>query len=685
MATIRNQNKGKIITIGTIAVILVTLIAISLFNYINALRTDNSQKNLATEIAYIGQGVLRSSSTVLEKYNEESYRQISESRNKLNMSIDMLSKGGILSNGVEVPAPTEYLSNQITSFQSVVNDIVTNINFIINEKNDALVLRDKKEKYDRLNSKLLESLSYLASSSSVESKVSNGNISQYLSLIGNTYNQLSIVQVKDFADNKNMLNEDYLSEQNNALQIINQQVSEIARLNEIVKGFNMPANEKNNLLNDINKIYTIAQELKQESNAIMEVLPKIVTAQKYADQTDKLAVRLDDAYAALSFSLLSTHNNSTIWLISFVIFSILLIGDVLYLINLAGKSSNITESKKGEKRFRDYYKKVHEALGQLIYGGKLRSDIQIKDAALTTGDKFADTQRIIREIALHINTERKDFNSFLRELNSDTSMLAENMNSIINTDSEFNKKVDILLPLIDDVRTKLNEVYQFSTEMNVEGTKNNIAHSNEKINETISGFNKLKETMQETNKSIKKVSETTQGMNEGFEDIRKIADMMQINALNTQVITDFIVVKANDTELLEETIKINNYIKNVKDLSIRVIDILSKLELLNSATAKDTGEAIRSLENNIQEIVSGGESISKIQNLLGLINKDLKNASQRSAKLSEKTMEGISQLEIANKEFKETKNNNRESIEDKNKMLLKIKVLDEKISEKKQS
>lgn len=684
MATVKNQNqnKHKIIVLGTVAIILMVFIGVFLFNYINALRTDNSQKNLATEIAYVGQGLLRSSGTVLEKYNEESYRQIADGRNKLGAAIDILSKGGVLSNGVEVPAPSEYLSGQIMSFQSIVGDIITNINFIINEKNDTIILRDKKDKYERLNNKLLESMSYLAANANNLKIANGGQAGSLISIVGKIYNQLNNPNVKYFADDKNILNDNYLSEQNNVLQIINQQVNEISRLPEIIRTFNMPVNERDNLLNDVNKIYSIAQEMKQESNAMMEVLPKIVAAKKYAAQTDKLAVRLEDAYTSLSFSLSSTQNNSNVWLILFGLFCAALVLVVLSLINLASKTSHVNADNRVERKFREYNKNVNSLLSSFLYDGKLRKNIEIKASGFSTGDKMSNTAPLMREIANSITTEKKDMNGLLKEFQFDTLNLIENIENNVNHDVEITKKIDIILPLLDEVKLTMSSIEQSSKNINVDGTKTNIEYSNERMSETINTFNRLKETMQETNKVIKKVSETSQSMNDSLEDIRQYADKMQINALNTEVVTDVIYAKTLDADLLEKVNQINSYIKNVREISTLIIQSLLKIESANFTTSKDTGNAIRSLEGNIQSIVEGGESISKIQSSLNLISDDLKIISQYSNNIAEKTNDSMQQLDLSNKEFKEAKNKNRESIEDKSKILLKVKTLNEKINEK---
>lgn len=684
MATVKNQNqnKHKIIVLGTVAIILMVFIGVFLFNYINALRTDNSQKNLATEIAYVGQGLLRSSGTVLEKYNEESYRQIADGRNKLGAAIDILSKGGVLSNGVEVPAPSEYLSGQIMSFQSIVGDIITNINFIINEKNDTIILRDKKDKYERLNNKLLESMSYLAANANNLKIANGGQTGSLISIVGKIYNQLNNPNVKYFADDKNILNDNYLSEQNNVLQIINQQVNEISRLPEIIRTFNMPVNERDNLLNDVNKIYSIAQEMKQESNAMMEVLPKIVAAKKYAAQTDKLAVRLEDAYTSLSFSLSSTQNNSNVWLILFGLFCAALVLVVLSLINLASKTSHVNADNRVERKFREYNKNVNSLLSSFLYDGKLRKNIEIKASGFSTGDKMSNTAPLMREIANSITTEKKDMNGLLKEFQFDTLNLIENIENNVNHDVEITKKIDIILPLLDEVKLTMSSIEQSSKNINVDGTKTNIEYSNERMSETINTFNRLKETMQETNKVIKKVSETSQSMNDSLEDIRQYADKMQINALNTEVVTDVIYAKTLDADLLEKVNQINSYIKNVREISTLIIQSLLKIESANFTTSKDTGNAIRSLEENIQSIVEGGESISKIQSSLNLISDDLKIISQYSNNIAEKTNDSMQQLDLSNKEFKEAKNKNRESIEDKSKILLKVKTLNEKINEK---
>ena len=60
----------------------------------------------------------------------------------------------------------------------------------------------------------------------------------------------------------------------------------------------------------------------------------------------------------------------------------------------------------------------------------------------------------------------------------------------------------------------------------------------------------------------------------------------------------------------------------------------------------------------------------------------MKIISQHSGSISENTVKSISRLEDVIKEFKDIKVDNRESMEDKNKMLIKIKTLNEKISDK---
>lgn len=682
MSNLKNQNKGKVVALITTSIILIAFISYSLFNYINALKTDNSQRNLATEIAYLGQGILRSSSNILDKYDEDKYRQISDERNKLSRSIDLLSKGGTLPSGIEVPPPNEYLSSQITTFQNVVNDIITNVNIITNEKNDSFSLIDRADKYNKLNISVLNNLSSLASSYSnlhIDSSIG----SSYLSIIGNTYNKLNSDDVKNFIDDKNILSDDYISDKNSVLQDITQQVSEVSRLPSIIQTFPLTKENKDALSDNVNNLYSNIQNLRLEANAIMNILPKIVSAKKYASQSDKLSSRLDESYMSLSLSLSSTNNGTSSWLIAFLVSTLILIVVVLYMFDILSKTSDVSENIKSEKKLREYIRSVNEYLNGFLLDGKLKKNIIIKMGGMSQSTRMLTTLPLLKDIAHSINTENKDSNTLLKEIEMDTVNLTENVELMIENDSEFGKKIDNVSPMVEEAKMSINDMYKSAKEINVESVKNNIENSSEKINETISGFNRLKETMQESNKTIKKVSESTQGMSDSIDEIRRFSDKMQINALNTEVITDVIMSKSNDPELLNEITKINSYIKNVREISTAIINQpLKKLEVLNSSTALDTGEAIRSLEHNIQEIVAGGESISKIQNLIKSINNELKIISQHSGSISENTVKSISRLEDVIKEFKDIKVDNRESMEDKNKMLIKIKTLNEKISDK---
>lgn len=682
MSNLKNQNKGKVVALITTSIILIAFISYSLFNYINALKTDNSQRNLATEIAYLGQGILRSSSNILDKYDEDKYRQISDERNKLSRSIDLLSKGGTLPSGIEVPPPNEYLSSQITTFQNVVNDIITNVNIITNEKNDSFSLIDRADKYNKLNISVLNNLSSLASSYSnlhIDSSIG----SSYLSIIGNTYNKLNSDDVKNFIDDRNILSDDYISDKNSVLQDITQQVSEVSRLPSIIQTFPLTKENKDALSDNVNNLYSNIQNLRLEANAIMNILPKIVSAKKYASQSDKLSSRLDESYMSLSLSLSSTNNGTSSWLIAFLVSTLILIVVVLYMFDILSKTSDVSENIKSEKKLREYIRSVNEYLNGFLLDGKLKKNIVIKMGGMSQSTRMLTTLPLLKDIAHSINTENKDSNTLLKEIEMDTVNLTENVELMIENDSEFGKKIDNVSPMVEEAKMSINDMYKSAKEINVESVKNNIENSSEKINETISGFNRLKETMQESNKTIKKVSESTQGMSDSIDEIRRFSDKMQINALNTEVITDVIMSKSNDPELLNEITKINSYIKNVREISTAIINQpLKKLEVLNSSTALDTGEAIRSLEHNIQEIVAGGESISKIQNLIKSINNELKIISQHSGSISENTVKSISRLEDVIKEFKDIKVDNRESMEDKNKMLIKIKTLNEKISDK---
>lgn len=682
MSNLKNQNKGKVVALITTSIILIAFISYSLFNYINALKTDNSQRNLATEIAYLGQGILRSSSNILDKYDEDKYRQISDERNKLSKSIDLLSKGGTLPSGIEVPPPNEYLSSQITTFQNVVNDIITNVNIITNEKNDSFSLIDRADKYNKLNINVLNNLSSLASNYSnlhIDSSIG----SSYLSIIGNTYNKLNSDDVRNFIDDRNILSDDYISDKNSVLQDITQQVSEVSRLPSIIQTFPLTKENKDALSDNVNNLYSNIQNLRLEANAIMNILPKIVSAKKYASQSDKLSSRLDESYMSLSLSLSSTNNGTSSWLIAFLVSSLILIVVVLYMFDILSKTSDVSENIKSEKKLREYIRSVNEYLNGFLLDGKLKKNIIIKMGGMSQSTRMLTTLPLLKDIAHSINTENKDSNTLLKEIEMDTVNLTENVELMIENDSEFGKKIDNVSPMVEEAKMSINDMYKSAKEINVESVKNNIENSSEKINETISGFNRLKETMQESNKTIKKVSESTQGMSDSIDEIRRFSDKMQINALNTEVITDVIMSKSNDPELLNEITKINSYIKNVREISTAIINQpLKKLEVLNSSTALDTGEAIRSLEHNIQEIVAGGESISKIQNLIKSINNELKIISQHSGSISENTVKSISRLEDVIKEFKDIKVDNRESMEDKNKMLIKIKTLNEKISDK---
>lgn len=683
MSNLKNQNKGKVVALITSSVILIMFIVYSLFNYINALKTDNSQKELATEIAYLGQGLLRTSSNILSKYDEDKYRQISEERNRLNKSIDLLSKGGVLANGTNVPAPSDYLSPQVTTFQNVVNDIITNVNIITNERTDAFNLIDKTNDYQKLNSSIINSLSNLAANYSSLRFNSGGAGSQYLTIIGNTYSKLNSDSIKNFSDDKNILDDDYLTMKSGVLDDIIEQVSQVGKLSSIVQSFDISKDSKDPLMDNVNVIYSNIQALRQDASAIIGIMPKIVSAKKYAAQSDKLSSRLDESYMSLSLSLSSSNSSTSTWLIAFIIASVALLILFICLFDILNKTNDVSENIKSEKKLKEYIRSVNSYLSGFFQDGKLKKNIVIKMAGMSQNNKMLSTLPLLKDIAHAVNTESKDANGFLKEVDNDTRNFLENLESMLVNDNDFVKKIDNVSPLVDDAKSSIGDMLKSTKEINVEVVKSNIESSSEKINETIYCFNGLKETMQESNKTVKKVSENNQSMSDNIDEIRKYADKLQINALNTEVITDVMLSKNNDPELIGDIAKINAYIKNVREISNLIINQpLKKLESLNSITANDTGEAIRSLENNIQEIVAGGESINKIQFLIRSINNELKIISQHSAAISDSTIQSIARLESVINEFKVIKIEARESVDDKNKMLIKIKTLSEKISDK---
>jgi len=255
----------------------------------------------------------------------------------------------------------------------------------------------------------------------------------------------------------------------------------------------------------------------------------------------------------------------------------------------------------------------------------------------------------LRELVKRIKFTAQEVASSAMDTRTSTSKLAEAANSQALQVGEATKTVKKMAKSFDDMANRSresNDVARLSVK---------IAHTGgEKVRETISGMDTIREQIQQTAKRIKRLGESSQEIGDIVELINDIAEQTNVLALNAAIQAASAGGAGKGFAVVAD---------EVQQLAESATQATRRIETLVQTIQADTSEAVISMESTTSEVVSGarlaedaGESLEQIQTvskdlskLIDSISEEAHTQSTTATEISE-LMKGVQAVSLRSAE-----------------------------------
>lgn len=642
------------------AVVCIAASGLSIYKYIDDMDSNYNEKNITTNVAYLSQSMLRASTSAIEG-NQSSFKTIANAQDKATEQLNLLLKGGVTSNGIKLPEPKDSILGQLNTFKDSVNDVLNNINYILGEKQDILDFNTSLDKYHTSLNKVLIQLRNL----SVSPALNNTNAQ---SVLNKVYQNLSNERVTNFGNSKDMLNSDYLTNQNFIIQVISSHVKEMSTLpGEISRLSNA-----NKISRDMDNLFVDIQDLNTNAVKVLDLLPSKINAMKYQTQIDGMSDRLNSAYDSLNYILKSDAGDINVWLYFSAIFMAIAIFALLVVMRNRDDSIVVGNDRDRSKRYKDALNTVDENVQSLFSDESINREylnkMTIPYSNKTLGKILEKIRRFASTLIMNNDMLTKD----ISELHSLTSKPKQLVDGLKGETENNKRKLEKIANSLGNVINTSTHTKRIVEEAKVESDENisNTKSGSLKIQDTISKMNSIRDTMQNTQKRVKKLSESSQGIGEITDTIRTIASKIQVISINAAI---------EATEAGEAGRKFLVVSKEIEKLAEGVNMAVKKIDKMVEDILGDAKQTLSAMDTSTAEVVEGalsadvaGESLKDINFILDRLQNCITEVQKDTEKDLNQLTEVLQEITIMNERYDGIENSNNILNNEINKMDSKI-------------
>lgn len=654
------KNPGKIYTLRILSVLLLASTLGSGYQYVEGLKEDGNQKSLATNIAYIGQNLLRASTSAVERIDEGSFKTLSDGQDRFSYDVGVITKGGVLPSGNVIPSPNGNQTTQINALKDIAGEISNNVNFILNEKSDLMTLKGAVAKYNVLVKSIMDRAKNLAGMDGVDT---DPKIQITLAKI---YTDLGSVESTSFGDDKGILQDDYLSNQTATAQMILNHVKELASLSSQVA--RLPNGER--LTKEANTLYTLSQDLKDNVNLIINTLPNRITAKKYVSETDSISGKLSDAYTSVNFTLTSSQSAYEIWMYVTIASILALLLSVVILLRTEVKSRIPESNQLSTKTKKDFTDKFDNALNKFFTNNsRLNKSIQID---IPYSKIYSGALMKLKDIATLIDKERSNYINTVKDIQLQSGNMKGMSHEIKEEDfsNSYKLKTEIADPL-KIIMTKFEENDKRIQDLDIDTLQ--VSDSLTKTTSTIAKIKKIKESMQESAKRVKKLGESSQSISEITDEVRAISGKLQVIALNSSIV-------ANESNS-ETNKKFSAFSIQIEKMAEDLTEVMNKADDTLKEILDNSQETIKAVEGTTKDLLMGSNSIVEVNEVLMGYKDSLFESKRKVSEVAKINQQGLNELNKTISILKQI-DSGREDLNSKRTSLnLQIESLNEKLSE----
>lgn len=624
---VRPENSTKKMVLKVLAVLCIVASGGSIYKYIDDMDGNYNEKNITTNVAYLSQNMLRASSSAIDG-NPNAFKSLAASQDRVGEQLSLLLKGGKTIAGITVPAPKDSISNQLNMFKDSVNEISNNINYILNEKEDIIALNDATDKYTSSLNKVLNQIRLLSANPAL-----SGTSIQ--TVLAKTYQDLSSDRVVNLGSTKDMLNSDYLTNQNQIVQVIALYTKEISALPGDVARLNNAAKASK----DTDALFNYVQELNDNSVRVIDLLPSKINAMKFKSQIDTASDKLNSAYDSLNYILKSDAGDINVWLYFAIIFVAISLFAFLAVVRLSDDDAVIGTDPSRTKKYKETINSLSKTIELLFEGNSINKEYLNNMTMPYNNQTLSKILDRIRRFSSNVVFENEELTgeigksyTFMRE----SKQLADKLKEGSEDDK---RKVEKIANEVESVISSANNTKRAAEDIKSE-FEENIENSRTgalKIQDTISKMNMTRDTIQATSKRIKKLSESTQGIGGMTDNIREIASRIQVIAINAAI---------EATEAGEAGKKLLVVSSEIEKLAEGANNAAKTIDKIVEDIVGDAKQTVSKMESSSADVVessmsaeAAGESLKEInlilERLLGRISEVYKGSEKELTQLTE--------------------------------------------------
>lgn len=664
----KNESGTKNTIMKVFAILCIAASGLSIYKYIDDMDSNYNEKNITTNVAYLSQSMLRASSSAIEG-NPNSFKSLSNSQEKASEQLNLLLKGGVSSTGMKVPEPKDSILGQLNTFKDTVNDVINNINYIIGEKQDILDFNASLDKYHTSLNKVLIQIRAL----SVSPSLNNTNAQVVLNKI---YQNLSNDRVTNFGNSKDMLNSDYLTNQNFIIQVISSHVKEMSSLpGEISR---LPNATK--ISRDMDNLFVNMQDLNANAVKVLDLLPSKINAMKYQTQIDGMSDRLNSAYDSLNYILKSDAGDINLWLYFSGIFMVIALFALLVVLRNREDGIVVGNDRERTKRYKDALTTVDENVHGLFSDDSINREYLNKMTIPYSNKTLSKILEKVRRFASTLVMNNDMLTKEISDLHALTNK-PKQLVDILKGETENNKrKLEKIANGITNIihtsthTKKVVEDAKIESDENINNTKSGSL----KIQDTISKMNSIRDTMQNTQKRVKKLSESSQGIGEITDTIRTIASKIQVISINAAI---------EATEAGEAGRKFLVVSKEIEKLAEGANMAVKKIDKIVEDILGDAKQTLSAMDTSTAEVVEGalsadvaGDSLKDINFILDRLQSCITEVQKGTEKDLNQLTEVLQELTIINERYDGIENSNNILNNEINKMDGKISDIRNKMN-----
>lgn len=624
---VRPENSTKKMVLKVLAVLCIVASGGSIYKYIDDMDGNYNEKNITTNVAYLSQNMLRASSSAIDG-NPNAFKSLAASQDRVGEQLSLLLKGGKTIAGITVPAPKDSISNQLNMFKDSVNEISNNITYILNEKEDIIALNDATDKYTSSLNKVLNQIRLLSANPAL-----SGTSIQ--TVLAKTYQDLSSDRVVNLGSPKDMLNSDYLTNQNQIVQVIALYTKEISALPGDVARLNNAAKASK----DTDALFNYVQELNDNSVRVIDLLPSKINAMKFKSQIDTASDKLNSAYDSLNYILKSDAGDINVWLYFAIIFVAISLFAFLAVVRLSDDDAVIGTDPSRTKKYKETINSLSKTIELLFEGNSINKEYLNNMTMPYNNQTLSKILDRIRRFSSNVVFENEELTgeigksyTFMRE----SKQLADKLKEGSEDDK---RKVEKIANEVESVISSANNTKRAAEDIKSE-FEENIENSRTgalKIQDTISKMNMTRDTIQATSKRIKKLSESTQGIGGMTDNIREIASRIQVIAINAAI---------EATEAGEAGKKLLVVSSEIEKLAEGANNAAKTIDKIVEDIVGDAKQTVSKMESSSADVVessmsaeAAGESLKEInlilERLLGRILEVYKGSEKELTQLTE--------------------------------------------------